>query len=424
MNILVVSSKYPPEYSGSGLRCHNTFIRLKKKFGINYKVLTSSVTENRNCKYEIDCVSVNRISLKPFHSAYFLNYKSGKKIIDILLRLAGKLFYRLDYFTEAFLTFVYLLRLRNWYDLIHIYGNVNVTAATLTFSKIFKKKILYEAVNFYNYKDYNPQDLNPLVYYEPFFVRLIFGSGFKKYWKVIAISKILEELCHKHNLGINSLYRPNPVDELRFHPVSNQAKVSLRSELSKFSASDVVIFNISKFIPLKNQILIVDALQYLPENYKLLMIGPIVNKGPLSKRDNNYFKNIKKLIKDLILDNRVQIKTGFFTNLEKYFQLSDVFVFPTTDEAFGTPMLESLSCAIPVVMTKIKGVSDVWIDEGDNGYLPDLNAKEFADKILLTQKLKRKNLNLKSKEVLNIASTNVIDKQYKNIFNELIDKKI
>ena len=55
MNILVVSSKYPPEYSGSGLRCHNTFIRLKKKFGINYKVLTSSVTENRNCKYEIDC---------------------------------------------------------------------------------------------------------------------------------------------------------------------------------------------------------------------------------------------------------------------------------------------------------------------------------------------------------------------------------
>ena len=87
-------------------------------------------------------VSVNRISLKPFHSAYFLNYKSGKKIIDILLRLAGKLFYRLDYFTEAFLTFVYLLRLRNWYDLIHIYGNVNVTAATLTFSKIFKKNLV------------------------------------------------------------------------------------------------------------------------------------------------------------------------------------------------------------------------------------------------------------------------------------------
>jgi glycosyltransferase involved in cell wall biosynthesis len=415
MNILVVSSKYPPEYSGSGLRCHNTYIRLKEKYSINYKVLTSSVTENRNCKYKIDGVSVNRISLKPFHSAYFLNYKSGKKIIDIPFRLAGKLFYRLDYFTEAFLTFVYLVRLRKWYDFIHVYGNVNVTAAVLTFSKIFNKKVLYEVVNFDDHKDYNP-----LAYYEPFFVRLIFGAGFKKNWKVIAISKILEELCHRHNPTINIVHRPNPVDELKFHPVSNQVKISLRGELSKFSESDVVIINISKFIPRKNQILIVDALQYLPKKYKLLMIGPLIKDGPLAERDFTYFKSINKLTKRLVLTDRVQIKTGFFDNVEKYFNLSDLFVFPTTDEAFGTPMLESFACAVPVVMAKIKGVSDVWIDDGVNGHLFKLDAKELSEKILLSQKLKKENLNRKSKEILDVASTAVIDKQYKKIFEKLI----
>jgi len=415
LNILVVSSKYPPEYSGSGLRCHKTYLRLKEKYSINYKVLTSSVTENRSCEYKIDDVNVSRISLKPFHSAYYLNFKSGKKIIDIAFRLAGKLFYRLDYFTEAFLTFIYLVRLRKWYDFIHMYGNVNVTGAVLTFSKIFNKKVLYEVVNFDDHKDYNP-----LAYYEPFFVRLIFGGGFKKNWKVIVISKILEELCNRHNPGISILHRPNPVDELKFHPVSNQSKIFLRSKLSKFSASDVVIINISKFIPRKNQILIVDALQYLPKKYKLLMIGPLIKEGPLAERDFAYFQSINKLIRKLGLTNRIQVKTGFFDNVEKYFNLSDLFVFPTTDEALGTPMLESLACGVPVVMTKINGVSDVWIDEGINGYLFNLNSKVLSEKILLSQKLKKENLIKKSKEILNIASTYQIDKQYNDIFDEIM----
>jgi len=413
-----VSSKYPPEYSGSGLRCHNTYLRLKGRYGVNYKVLTSSVTENRNYKYKIDGVSVNRVSLKLFHSEYFLNFKSGKKIIDLTFRLVGKFLYRLDYLTEAFLVFAYLFRLRKWYDFIHIYGNVNVTAAVLTFSKIFNKKILYEVVNFDDHKDYNP-----LTYYEPFFVKLIFGVGFKKSWRVIAISRILEELCHKHNSGINIVHRPNPVDELKFHPVSNQTKISLRGKLSKFSESDTLIINISKFIPRKNQILIVDALQYLPKKYKLLMIGPLVNDGPLAKRDFDYFQSINELIKRLDLTDRVQIKTGFFDNVEEYFNLSDLFVFPTTDEAFGTPMIESLASAVPVVMARINGVSDVWIDDGINGYLSTLDAQELAEKILLSQKLKIEDLNKKSIEILGVASTEVIDKQYKKIFEELLEYK-
>jgi glycosyltransferase involved in cell wall biosynthesis len=419
INILVVSSKYPPEYSGSGLRCHNTYLRLKKKYAINYKVLSSSVIDNRSSTYEIDGVSVKRISLKPFNSTFFLNYRSSNRLIDVLSKLIGKIFYRLDYFTEASLTFVYLIRLSWWYDLIHIFGNVNVTAATLTFSKIFNKKVVYEVVNFYNNKDYDP-----LAYYEPLFVKLLFGREFRQHWQVIAISKILEELCQRHNPTANIIHRPNPVNELKFRPVSQQTKISFRNKLSQFAESDILIINIAKFIPLKNQILIVEALQHLPENYKLLLVGPLVEDGPLVERDHDYFQSINKLIEKLVLKDRVQIKTGFFENVEKYFQLSDIFAFPTTNEALGTPMLESLSCAVPVVMTRIKGVSDVWIDDGINGYLSELDAKEFAEKILLSQKLKQEELNQKSKEILDIASTSAIDEQYMQIFNKLRHYKL
>ena len=107
MNIIIVSSKFPPEYSGSGLRCHNTYLRLKEKYKINYKVLTSSVTENKNLSYKFEGVDIKRISYKPFHSIIFLNSNLGYKYIDYVLKYFGKLMYRLDFLVEFFLTLIY-----------------------------------------------------------------------------------------------------------------------------------------------------------------------------------------------------------------------------------------------------------------------------------------------------------------------------
>ena len=48
MKILVISSKYQPEYSGSGLRAHNTYQRLKKSYYINFDLLTNSINHQGN----------------------------------------------------------------------------------------------------------------------------------------------------------------------------------------------------------------------------------------------------------------------------------------------------------------------------------------------------------------------------------------
>ena len=62
MKILVVSSKYQPEYSGSGLRAHNTYKRFKEKYDINFDILTNSINYQGNKKYKYDEVEVTRIS--------------------------------------------------------------------------------------------------------------------------------------------------------------------------------------------------------------------------------------------------------------------------------------------------------------------------------------------------------------------------
>jgi glycosyltransferase involved in cell wall biosynthesis len=414
MNVIVVSSKFPPEYSGSGLRIYKTYQRLHDKYGTKYKILTSSVTSNKNTTYMFNGIPVNLISWKPFHSSLLLNYKSKYLRFNYLVNFLGKIFYRFDFFVEAFFTFIFHFRLRKWTNLIHVIGNVNVTAATLIFAKIYNKEIIYEVVNFKNNEDYNPLD-----YYEPFFIKWFYGKGFKEKWQVITISMALKKLCENHNSNLNIFHRPNPVDDTKFYPVSKSKKYKLRKNFTSFSTDDYVICNISKFMPLKNQIILVNALQVLPIQYKLLMVGPIVNSGPLAIRDEQYLLNIKQLVASLGLQDRVIIKTGFFNNVDEYYQLSDVFAFPTTDEALGTPMLECLSCAVPVVMTDIKGVSDTWIDNGINGYLCTLSISDIAEKILLSEKLDRQTLIIKSKKLMELVSVDVIDAQYQSFFNNL-----
>jgi len=65
-NILLVSSKYMPEYSGSGFRAHNLYKRLcSKNPELSLTVLCGSVTGNECLDYEYDGFKVHRIACKP-----------------------------------------------------------------------------------------------------------------------------------------------------------------------------------------------------------------------------------------------------------------------------------------------------------------------------------------------------------------------
>ena len=48
MKVLLVSSKYQPEYSGSGFRAHHLYKRLSSKFKINYDVVCNSLINKKN----------------------------------------------------------------------------------------------------------------------------------------------------------------------------------------------------------------------------------------------------------------------------------------------------------------------------------------------------------------------------------------
>ena len=62
MKVLVVSSKYSPEYSGSGYRARNTYLRLLEKYDITFEVVCSSVEFTESKEYRSDEVLVTRVA--------------------------------------------------------------------------------------------------------------------------------------------------------------------------------------------------------------------------------------------------------------------------------------------------------------------------------------------------------------------------
>ena len=387
MKILVVSSKYHPEYSGSGFRAHSTYKRLKKKYKLDFDLITNSNIYKGNKKYLFDGVEVNRIS-SPF------KIPKKKSLLRYILICIG-------IFWEIFYSWRFISKKINEYHLVHTFGN---TWTIGFFSWYFSKKdkpVIRELCNDISNPFYPVQIKN--------YMKSIFQ---KKNTLIIAISKKLENLAKKHD-SKNIWLRPNPVDESKFF-IDYENKLYLRQKLTKFNENDTLLSVIANFIENKNQLFVLDVLALLPENYKLLLVGP------LKQENNDYYKLILKKIDILKLNERVDIQVGFVNNFNEYLTSSDVFLFPSKSEGLGTPLLESQTCGIPVVSNYLKDVTDTVIEYGKGGYYLDLDPKKWAEIIKKVVDIPKETKIKNARKISEISSSNVIDHKYFDIINQLI----
>ena len=132
-------------------------------------------------------------------------------------------------------------------------------------------------------------------------------------------------------------------------------------------------------------------------------------------------ESIGRVTTEFNLNNRVFLSRGFIENIDEYIKLSDVFLFPTWNEALGTPILEAQACGVPVVANLMLGSSDYWIQEGISGYLVNkFDGEIWAEKIKLALSIKNEVLIKNSLKILEEASTKKIDQEYFNRFNSFV----
>jgi glycosyltransferase involved in cell wall biosynthesis len=386
VRVLVVASKFPPEYSGAGWRAHRTYLRLRRKYNVEHRVLCSSMVEfsYRTRRYELDGVEVARIS-SPWKRAIAEGRVVGRP-------LARRMRHVLAAIDEGWRTILFLLRHGGRFDVVHCFGYSWSGGVAVVWAGLSAKQVIRELVTELSRPD-DPKGLRWMVRW-----------ALRERGLIVAISPALAEVAK--SLGYRRIWcRPNPVDESKF-VMNRERKYELRQRLTPFGPDDVVLVDLSKYIRPKNKEILPEMLTLLPERYKLVIAGPLDGSGP------ELHRRIVDRVAQLRLQHRVHIETGFTDAPEHYFQMADVFLFPSSSDGLGTPVLEALACGTPVVATRIPGVTDWWIRDGVNGFLTEPTAGAFAEAVAKAAAIPLDTVDASSIELRRAAATSVVDAQY------------
>lgn len=129
--------------------------------------------------------------------------------------------------------------------------------------------------------------------------------------------------------------------------IENKFVITFTGRFVEFKGFDLVY---RSFIKLTEQ---------YPNNFVLLLLGgkdPIHSSG-LTEHEEIVLKNNKDIF-----------NVGYTSEVEKYLEVSDVFLFPSKKEGLPVCIVEALSMGVPVVTLDERGNSDI-VKNNYNGYL-------------------------------------------------------
>ena len=112
----------------------------------------------------------------------------------------------------------------------------------------------------------------------------------------------------------------------------------------------------------KNILLAVKALPYLPEELKLVIVG----------KHTPYTDEVKAYAEKAGLSHRIRIMHGVSDEaLPRLYAEAEAFVYPSRYEGFGIPIIEAISCGLPVVactgscLEEAGGPDSLYVDPDD-----------------------------------------------------------
>ncbi|HSX48507.1 MAG TPA: N-acetyl-alpha-D-glucosaminyl L-malate synthase BshA [Candidatus Nanoarchaeia archaeon] len=147
---------------------------------------------------------------------------------------------------------------------------------------------------------------------------------------------------------------------------------------------------------------------------KLLLIGD----GPEQRIAH-------RLITKHRLINEVHV-LGLQTNVSRILSISDLFLLPSSSEAFSLAALEAMSFGVPVVATNVGGMPEM-IEHGESGFLSEVGDTksmiEHGIKLLTDQDLHDKVSANSERRVAKEFNAKLAIKQYEDYFEEVLNAK-
>ena len=168
----------------------------------------------------------------------------------------------------------------------------------------------------------------------------ILRTYMRKMYKLYKLQKLIlansnftrNEFINKLGIDAKRIVTIYPTfDNKFFKPgVSNiREKFNLKDE-------DRILLSVGGDNPNKNIETILRLMKILPDNFKLIRVGPSFNTA--------------RTIRELSLSSRVIKLTGIdLSYLADLYRGSDLLIFPSIFEGFGIPLIEAMACGTPVI---------------------------------------------------------------------------
>ena len=164
------------------------------------------------------------------------------------------------------------------------------------------------------------------------------------------------------------------------HPVAEEKKREVRA---KYQLPDHYILNVGSIEERKNALSAVQALMMLPEQIHLVIVG----------RHTEYTDKVEHFIKENKLEERVHIISNVpFDDLPVFYQLAEIFVYPSRFEGFGIPIIEALYSGIPVVAATGSCLEEAGGPDSIYVHPDDIKGMADAFKQIYTDPERKKNM--------------------------------
>lgn len=191
------------------------------------------------------------------------------------------------------------------------------------------------------------------------------------------IQKNEEQRFHNPTLQINNWY-----DDSSFYPPSDSERAKARKKF-KVSDSQMVIISVGNCAPVKNHESIVRAIAKLKKENCHIEYWHVGEEDDAKLEQN--------LVTELDLNGMVKF-WGRQNNVRDFLWAADIFIMPSLHEGLSIAMLEAVATGIPIILTKVPGLSQ-WASVFVDLHFSEPNSDDLSliiNYLLNTRPIRRK----------------------------------
>ena len=251
------------------------------------------------------------------------------------------------------------------------------------------------------------------IYFSKFFLtnlffKIIYRIFLNSVDKIIVVSFSAKKELEKYFKYKNIFVSYNVISNLFSKKIK---KTQLLKIKKKYNLPRKFIITVGHLEKRKNFVSLIRAIRILNDNKNNINLIIIGQKSNETKQINYEISNLK-------LDSNIKI----FSNLTNYevlcfYQLADIFVYPSLYEGFGIPMLESMATKLPIVLSNTKVFRE--ITNNKYHYFDPKDPLSIANKIKYVSSdisIKKSMINYGTKRLRVFDEIYQANKIYKNVF--------